>query len=55
MRNEPTAACGGKKEASEWQGSVNDDGILAEEGTGHPNRKQVDCPLFPCKKENPNL
>ena len=37
--SEPTAACGGRKEVSEWQGSVCNAGACAKAHTGHPNRE----------------
>jgi len=42
MGSEPTAAGGGRKEASEWQRSADDEAVFnGEEYAGNRNRKQV--------------
>ena len=43
LGSEPTAACGGRKEVSEWQRSAEGKSALSDAGfAGHRNRKQVD-------------
>ncbi len=49
MGSDTTAACGGYREWSEWQGSARDEGAPSPRTfAGHPNRKQVDT--FTCSK-----
>jgi len=40
-----SAARGGASDLSEWQRSVGDDGVRAEERTGHRNRTRWGSPL----------